>query len=123
MTDDELKRLLDLLEERNAAAQDETRRHFDQTAKRIADDHRRYFEVSTEAFKHEVRLVAEAVASLGETMVREREELDKKIDRGFFETQAMIKFSHAELERRVRGLEQAFADLLSRVERLETTTH
>jgi hypothetical protein len=35
----------------------------------------------------------------------------------------MIRFSHAELERRVRSLEQAFSDLQSRVERLEATTH
>ena len=45
------------------------------------------------------------------------------MDRGFAETQAMIKFSHAELDRRISKLEQAFADLQSRVERLETTTH
>lgn len=35
----------------------------------------------------------------------------------------MIKFSHAELDRRVSRLEQAFAELQARVERLETTTH
>jgi hypothetical protein len=49
--------------------------------------------------------------------------LDEKIDRGFAETQAMIKFSHAELDRRLLKLEHAFADLQARVERLETTTH
>jgi hypothetical protein len=41
--------------------------------------------------------------------------------RGFADTQAMIKFSHAELDGRLRSLEQAFADLQARVERLETT--
>jgi len=35
----------------------------------------------------------------------------------------MIKFSHAELDRRLSKLEQAFSDLQARVERLETTTH
>jgi hypothetical protein len=35
----------------------------------------------------------------------------------------MIRFSHAELDRRLRTLEQAFTDLQTRVERLETTTH
>ncbi len=35
----------------------------------------------------------------------------------------MIKFSHAELDRRARALKQAFADLQHRVERLETSTH
>ena len=36
--------------------------------------------------------------------------------RRYFET-------HVKLDRRVRTLEQAFADLQSRVERLEATTH
>ncbi len=45
------------------------------------------------------------------------------MERGFAETQAMIKFSHAELDRRVSKLEQSFADLQARIERLETTTH
>jgi hypothetical protein len=52
-----------------------------------------------------------------------------RVESGFAETQAMIKFSHAELYRRVRALEQTaskleevMADLAARVERLETTT-
>lgn len=39
------------------------------------------------------------------------------------ENAAAIKFSHAELDRRVRNLEQDVADLQSRVERLESSTH
>lgn len=35
----------------------------------------------------------------------------------------MIKFSHHELDRRVRALEETVADLQSRVERLESSTH
>ena len=35
----------------------------------------------------------------------------------------MIKFSHAELDRRIRTLEEVFADLQARVERLESSTH
>ena len=38
-------------------------------------------------------------------------------------TQAMIKFSHVEIDRRVRTLEDAVADLQSRVGRLEDSTH
>ena len=33
----------------------------------------------------------------------------------------MIKFSHAELDRRIRTLEEGFEDLQARVERLEST--
>jgi uncharacterized protein YceH (UPF0502 family) len=123
MTDDEVKRLLDAMQQQNAAAQAETRRHFDEAAERLAGENKRYFDISTEAFKHEVRFLAEAVAHLDQRMARAVEGLDEKIDGGFADTQAMIKFSHAELERRVRLLEQAFADLHSRVERLEGTTH
>lgn len=43
--------------------------------------------------------------------------------RGFADTQAMIKFSHAELDRRVRALEEGLSGLQARVERLETSTH
>ena len=35
----------------------------------------------------------------------------------------MIKFSHHELDRRVRSLEDTVADLQARVERLESSTH
>jgi hypothetical protein len=56
-----------------------------------------------------VRLVAEGVALLDEKALREIRRLDEKVDRGFAETQAMIKFSHVELERRFRTLEQAFS--------------
>jgi hypothetical protein len=41
--------------------------------------------------------------------------------RGFGDTQAMIKFSNAELDRRIRTLEEGFADLQARVEQLEST--
>jgi len=43
--------------------------------------------------------------------------------RGFADTQAMIKFSHAELVRRIRALEEGFEELQARVERLESSTH
>jgi len=46
--------------------------------------------------------------------------LDSKMARGFADTQAMIKFSHAELDRRLRTLEEVVSDLQARVERLES---
>jgi len=123
MTDDELKRLFEALQQQSVAVSTETRRHFAETTERLSAENRRFFEISTEGVKHEVQLVAEAVAQLEEKLDREIERLDEKVERGFANTQAMIKFSHAELERRIRALEQSFSDLQSRVERLETTTH
>jgi len=119
MADDELKRLLELMEQRNAAAHEETRRLSDQRTAEM----KRHFDVTAESMRGEIRLIAEAVGSLEEKVDREVHRLDEKLDRGFADTQAMIRFSHAELERRVRSLEQVVADLQSRVERLESTAN
>jgi uncharacterized protein YceH (UPF0502 family) len=108
MTDDELKRLFAEMRRENAAAQEETRRHFDDTG---------------QGLRSEIRAVAEVVAALDEKVERENADNREEVGRGFAETQAMIKFSHAELDRRVRSLEQAFSDLQARVERLESTIH
>jgi hypothetical protein len=55
--------------------------------------------------------------------------IEQRMDLGFADTQAMIKFSHAELDRRVRYMEQTlqtledrFVGLQTRVDRLEETT-
>jgi hypothetical protein len=108
MTDDDLKRLFESMRQENAAAHAETRRHFD---------------VVTEGTRNDIRLVAESVVLLSDKLDRTATSLDGKIDRTAAETQAMIKFSHVEIDRRMRSLEDAIADLQSRVERLEGSTH
>ena len=123
MTDEEAQKLLGAIQQQNASANAEMRRHFDETAERIASTTRHHFELSTEAFKHENRLIAEGLVSLGERVSREIGRLDEKVDQGFANTQAMIRFSHAELEKRVRTIEEELSDLRSRVDRLETATH
>jgi len=123
MTDDELKRLLDA----NAA---ENRRHFNETAERLSTENRRFFELATEGLRHEIHLVAEGVSDTREALSRETADVRDVMRRGFAETQAMIKFSHAELDRRVSALEesqrtvdQTLADMQARLERLESSTH
>ncbi len=115
MSEDELKRLLESMRQENAAAHVETRRHFD---------------VSSEGLKQDIGHVAEAVTQLDEKLDREIGELGEQMASGFSETQAMVKFSHAELDRRVRALEETHntleklvTDLQARVGRLESTTH
>ena len=108
MIDDELKRLLDAMRQENAAAHGDTRRHFDVTVERI---------------ENRFDVLAESVAHVNEELRRTRTTLDEKIERTAAETQAMIKFSHAELDRRVRMLEEGLAGLQARVERLEGSTH
>lgn len=106
MVDDELRRLLERFQAENAAAHVETRRYFDAKT----EDLRGQYEVTAEGLRHEIRLVAESVTVLGEKVEREVNRLDEKMDSGFAETQAMIKFSHADLDRRITALEGGSPD-------------
>lgn len=86
----------------------ETRRHFDVTAERI---------------EKKVELLAEGVAHVDQGRRRDTESLREDMKRGFSDTQAMIKFSHAELDRRVRALEDGLSVVQARLDRLESSTH
>ena len=101
MTDEDLRRLFE-------GAVSEMRRHFD---------------VSAERLEQRLDLVAEGVVRLDQRLDRTTADFRDEMRRGFADTQAMVKFSHAELDRRVRTLEESVADLQSRVERLESSTH
>ena len=108
MTDEELRQLFEAIRHENAAAHEETRRVM-RRENAVDDENRRsYFDATVKEMRKELQLVAEGVL-----------QVDSKIDRtadqmrhGFSETQAMIKFSYAELDRRVSSLEE-------RVDRLE----
>jgi chaperonin cofactor prefoldin len=104
----------------------ETRQHFDDVAATMG----RHFEVAAEGLENKIQLVAEAVARVDEKLDRTAADIREEMRRGFGETQAMIKFSHAELDRRMRtledshrALEETVGDLQARVERLESSTH
>lgn len=82
-------------------------------------------------------MVAESVTTLDEKQERRFAAVETRIDRNAADTQAMIRFSHAELERRMQALEQSqqlladshqsleqtVAEMQSRLERLESSTH
>jgi hypothetical protein len=136
VTDDELKQLFDAMRQEsaaarqenaaarqeNAAAHAETRRHVDETAVAM----RLQFDIAVEDSKSRFDLLAEGLKTVDEKLGRKIADLEERMERGFEETQAMIKFSHAELDRRVRSLEaleETVADLQARVERLESSTH
>jgi IS30 family transposase len=109
VTDEDLKRLFDTMSKESAAAHSETRRQF---------------EVLTETTRREIRVVAESVVAITEKLDRHDGDIRDEMRRGFAETQAMIKlFSHVEIDRRVRSIEDAVADLQARVARLEGSTH
>jgi uncharacterized protein (DUF3084 family) len=100
----------------NAAAHAETRRQVGDLHQEIAEvrreagetaiQTRHYFDVAVEAFRDQVQLVAEKVVALGEELHRETADIRLEMRTGFAETQAMIKFSHDDLDRRVRALEE-----------------
>ena len=95
--DEELKKLIE-----NSAT--ETRRHFDVVAERL---------------ESKIETVAEGVITANQRFDR----LEAKMHEEFDDVRSMIKFSHHELDRRLRSLEETVSDLQSRVERLESSTH
>ena len=131
MSDDELKALFEglrrentIVRDENAEAHQETRRHFDV----VAADTRRHFDVVAERIETRFDLLAETVEHVNAELERTRTSLNEKIEQSAAETQAMIKFSHKELDRRVttleegqRALEETVADLQTRVHRIEST--
>ena len=55
----------------------------------------------------DIRLVAESVHSVHQKLDRTAQALDEKIDATTLETHALIRFSHASLDRRLRTVEES----------------
>lgn len=84
---------------------------------------KRHFNVVAEGLEKKIQLVAEGVSALDERGSRVEDRmtsLEEKMERGFDEVKAMIKFSYAELDRRVMSLEAGLARLEVRVQKIET---
>ncbi len=133
MDEIDFKRLLDEsaaeTQRRIDASAAETQRHFDETTERLAKDMRTHFDTVAEGMDHKIGLIAERVIMVDERLTREAIDIRSKMDQGFAETQAMIKFSHAELDRRIhaveeksRTLEESVHRLQARMDRLEAMT-
>lgn len=97
---------------------------------RLLADVRRHFDVTAERMEKRFDLLSEAVAHVSGEVRKTRTDLESAVERTAAETQAMIRFSHAELDRRVRALEDGqrlledtVASLRSRLDRLEAGTH
>ena len=82
----------------------ETRRHFDTVAEQLAS---------------KIETVAEGVLSTNERLDRFQTKMHEEFD----DVRSMIRFSHHELDRRMRLLEETVSELQTRVERLESSTH
>ena len=77
------------------------------------------FHVSTEGIRDEVKQVAEGVATVNEKLDSVHKELKTEIQETRQEVLAAVKFSYAELDKRLTTLEQEFVDLKLRVEKIE----
>ena len=80
---------------------------------------RRHTGVLVEAVRGEVRQVAEGVVNLNEKLDREMTALRQEMRTEFGEVKSMLKFSYAELDRRIRSLEEGFGALQARIEAVE----
>jgi len=77
------------------------------------------FHVISENVISEVKLVAEGVMNLDEKFTREMASLRKENEQAHKEIKAMIKFSYAELDRRISTLETEVQELKRRVDQIE----
>ena len=83
--------------------------------KREMEEIKRHFSIVAEGLEHKIQLVAEGITNVDEKLERFRQEVKEE----FKETRSMIKFSYAELDRRVAVIEDEVMSLKNRVERLE----
>jgi hypothetical protein len=104
MDDDALKRLIE-----GSAAETRTQMHAQAT------ETRRLFGEVVENLDTKFELVAEGFS----TVVARVDRMENTMKEGFAEVKAMITFSHADLDRRLRTLEDVVSTLQSRVERIE----
>ena len=102
----------------------ETRRHVDETAAET----RRHFGILAEGLRSDVQLVAEGVTGLSERVDRLEVSLRDDMLGLQRELGAMLRFSYAELDRKIQSLEtrvselgHRYADLESRLHRVEAT--
>jgi chromosome segregation ATPase len=77
------------------------------------------FHVISEDVISKVQLVAEGVATLNEKFDRRIDELEKKNEEQHKDILAAVKFSYAELDRRITTLEAEMEDLKRRMDKIE----
>ena len=78
------------------------------------------FHVVSEGVIDQVKLVAEGVATVNEKLDRIHQELKIEIQETRQEVLAAVKFSYAELDKRITTLEKEFLELKHRVEKIES---
>jgi ABC-type phosphate transport system auxiliary subunit len=111
----------------------ETRQYVEATAAETRRELRGYIGVEVEELRHQLQVVAEGHLSLDGKLEDLRGEV-RLVSSGlerfrieaageFTELRSMIRLSYAEIDRRLRTLEDVVAALQTRVERLESGSH
>jgi phage shock protein A len=87
------------------------------------DETRRHTGVLVEAVRDDIRQVAEGLVGVEGRLGNVEQHLDRfelKVEAEFAETRAAIRFSYAQLERRIQELEGNYASVNERLTRLES---
>jgi len=77
------------------------------------------FQIITEDLEEKIKQIAEGVINLNEKFDRRFDEMDRNFDQKHQDVIAAIKFSYAELDRRILFLETELQVLKTRVEEIE----
>ena len=81
---------------------------------------KRHFGVVAEGPEKRIQVVAEAVTQFDSKVDRDLAGLREEMRAGFAEVKSMIKFSYAELDRRISFLEAGLATVEARIRSLES---
>lgn len=75
-------------------------------AEEIADDSRHQLKLAVEHFDKRFDLLTEGILNVDEKLDRRTSDIDSRMEQGFADMQALVKFSHDELHHRVHALEE-----------------
>ncbi len=113
------KEFLELLNEFSERTLDPKFKEIDSRFGEFKGDMVHQFHIISEDLIDKVKQVAEGVVNLNEKFERRFDDLDKKIDQNHRDVLAAIKFSYAELDRRITTLETEMEDLKRRMDKIE----
>ena len=119
MVDMTRKEFLELLNEFSEKNLDPKFKEIDSRFIELREDIIHQSHVISEDLIDRIKQVAEGVVNLDEKFERRFDDLNKKIDQNHRDVLAAIKFSYAELDRRITALEAEMEDLKQRMDRIE----
>jgi len=118
VAEEDLKRLIESSAAETRRQLETLDRKFDTLDTKI-DDTRHHFEIIAENLDNKIQVIVEVLNGKIDSLRGDMNRGFTDVDRQFVETQAMIKFSHSELDKRIRTLESTAADHEARLERLK----